>query len=146
VDDPVGGASARGAGERARSHLVFKAQLHTKVRKRLTQASVEFPQRDTTKAIAEAAGVSEVIIFRHFGRTCLWAVASVDTQNGHHRMVSTDPGPPSPPGRAPSASACEPYRELIAEALAPGRNAVAIWQVLVDDHGFPARYAKKTIL
>ena len=45
------------------------------------------------------------------------------------------------PGRAPSASACEPYREIIAEALTRGRNAVAIWQNLVDDHGFPARYA-----
>jgi transposase len=67
--------------------------------------------------------------------------------------VSTDPGPskpaitgtvstePAPPGRAPSASACEPYRELIAEAMARGRNAMAIWQDLVDDHGFPARYA-----
>ena len=36
---------------------------------------------------------------------------------------------------------CEPYREIIAEALTRGRNAVAIWQDLVDDHGFPARYA-----
>jgi transposase len=53
--------------------------------------------------------------------------------------VSTDPVPT--PTRAPSASACEPYRELIAEALARGRNAVAIWQDLVDDHGFSARYA-----
>src|SRR5881628_2536392 len=53
--------------------------------------------------------------------------------------VSTDPV--RPPGRAPSASACEPYREIIADALARGRNAVAIWQDLVDDHGFPARYA-----
>src|SRR4029453_19180808 len=52
-----------------------------------------------------------------------------------------DPGHPPPPGRAPSASACEPYREIIADALARGRNAVAIWQDLVDDHGFPARYA-----
>src|SRR6266545_3575212 len=55
--------------------------------------------------------------------------------------VSTDLMTPRPPGRAPSASACEPYREIIAEALARGRNAVAIWQDLVDDHGFPARYA-----
>ena len=42
------------------------------------------------------------------------------------------------PERAPSASACEPYRELIAEALGRGRNAMAIWQDLVDDHGFTA--------
>ena len=55
--------------------------------------------------------------------------------------VSTDSVRPPPPGRAPSASACEPYREIIADAVARGRNAVAIWQDLVDDHGFPARYA-----
>src|SRR3954463_1874373 len=55
--------------------------------------------------------------------------------------VSTDPGRRPPPGRAPSPSACEPYREIIADALTRGRNAVAIWQDLVDDHGFPARYA-----
>ena len=45
------------------------------------------------------------------------------------------------PSRAPRASACEPYRELIAEAVGRGRNAMAIWQDLVDDHGFPAGYA-----
>jgi hypothetical protein len=55
--------------------------------------------------------------------------------------VSTDPVRPPLPGRAPSASACEPYREHIAEALARGRNAMAIWQDLVDGHAFPARYA-----
>jgi transposase len=51
--------------------------------------------------------------------------------------VSTDSGP----ARAPSASACEPYRELIVAALGRGRNAVAIYQDLVDDHGFTAKYA-----
>jgi transposase len=58
--------------------------------------------------------------------------------------VSTDSGAgpePAPPGRAPSASACEPFRELIVEALSRGRNAKAIWQDLVDDHGFKGRYA-----
>src|SRR5690349_15411381 len=56
--------------------------------------------------------------------------------------VSTDQATPwPPPGRAPCASACEPYRELIVEALSRGRNAMAIWQDLIDDHGFSARYA-----
>jgi len=55
--------------------------------------------------------------------------------------VSTDSGPIPRPARAPSASACERYRDLIAEALGRGRNAMAIWQDLVDDHGFTARYA-----
>jgi len=40
----------------------------------------------------------------------------------------------------PTSSACEPYRELIEEALGRGRNAKAIWQDLVDDHGFAASY------
>ncbi len=51
--------------------------------------------------------------------------------------MSTD----SKPARAPTASACEPYRELIAEALSRGRNAMAIWQDLIDDHGFGGQYA-----
>src|SRR5205085_7958328 len=45
------------------------------------------------------------------------------------------------PGRCPSASACEPYREIIEVALSKDRNAMAIWQDLVDGHGFPGRYA-----
>jgi transposase len=44
------------------------------------------------------------------------------------------------PGRSPSASACEPYREQIELGLSRGRNAMAIWQELVDAHGFTARY------
>jgi transposase len=55
--------------------------------------------------------------------------------------VSTDSGAIPRPGRAPSASACEPYRDLIERALERGRNAMAIWQDLVDAHGFPARYS-----
>jgi hypothetical protein len=68
-----------------------------------------------------------------------WTVKTGHFQAG----VSTDsePGPLAPPpGRAPSASAW-PVRELIAEALSRGRNARAIWQDLVDDHGFRAGYA-----
>lgn len=45
------------------------------------------------------------------------------------------------PERAPTASACEPYRALIEQAAQQGRNAMAIWQDLVADHGFGAQYA-----
>ena len=62
--------------------------------------------------------------------------------------ASTDPEAGKPPaeaeprpGRSPSSSACEPYREIIEAALAKGRNAVAIFQDLVDGHGFAAGYA-----
>jgi transposase len=44
------------------------------------------------------------------------------------------------PGRSPSASACEVYREVIELGLSRGRNAMAIWQDLVDINGFAAGY------
>jgi hypothetical protein len=43
-------------------------------------------------------------------------------------------------GRCPTASACEPYRDFIEISLGKGRNAKAIYQDLVDDHGFTGRY------
>src|SRR5580704_12019562 len=39
-----------------------------------------------------------------------------------------------------SFSACDPYRELIEVELGRGRNAMGIWQDLVDVHGFPGGY------
>lgn len=40
-----------------------------------------------------------------------------------------------------TASSCEPYRELIEQYLADGRHAMSIWQELVEQRGFTARYA-----
>jgi transposase len=59
------------------------------------------------------------------------------------KEVISDPAPPSwpRPTRSPVASKCEPYRELIEDALERGRNAKAIWQDLVTAHGFVGRYA-----
>jgi hypothetical protein len=48
--------------------------------------------------------------------------------------------PDPPPGRSPSASACWPYREVIELGLSRGRNAMAIWQDLVDTCSFAAGY------
>ena len=50
--------------------------------------------------------------------------------------VDNDPQP----GRSPSTSACELYREFIETAPAKGPNAMAIWQDLVDGHGFGEKY------
>jgi len=41
---------------------------------------------------------------------------------------------------SPSQSSCEPFQEAIQLALSRGRNARAIWQDLVSDHGFRAGY------
>ncbi len=45
--------------------------------------------------------------------------------------VEGSPGP---------SSACDPYREAIELGLSRGRNAMAIWQDLVDQHGFAGGY------
>ena len=52
--------------------------------------------------------------------------------------------PESAPGCSPTASACEPYREVIEAGLGKGRNAKAIWQDLVSDHGFRRAYHPKS--
>jgi len=48
---------------------------------------------------------------------------------------------PERPGRSPSASACQAYRELIEIGVERGRTARAIYEDLVDVHGFAAGYA-----
>ena len=62
--------------------------------------------------------------------------------------VTTDPeaGNPTlaelsiPAESAVSASAAEPYREIIEHALDRGRNAMGIWQGLLSDQGFAGSY------
>jgi transposase len=108
-------------------------------------------RRETASAYLKAAGVA---VRARGGRPTHWPPKPATTPE-----VSTDPAPSKPattgevstdspptpwppsPTRAPRASACEPHRERIVAALTRGRNAMAIWQDLVSDHGFPARYA-----
>lgn len=59
--------------------------------------------------------------------------------------VATDPATELPPPRPPtqtaaSPSACEPHRAFIEAQLRLHRNAMAIYQDLVDDHGFTGAY------
>ena len=61
--------------------------------------------------------------------------------SGEGASTDSEPVIATAPSRAPAASACEPYRELIEAALRIGRNAKAIWQDLVSYHGFTAEYA-----
>jgi transposase len=61
----------------------------------------------------------------------------VTTDSGEQTPKSPQPQPANP---SPSASACEPYRESIEVGLSRGRNAMAIWQDLVCQHGFNGGY------
>lgn len=112
-------------------------------------------RRETASVYLRAAGIP-IRPPRRWGR---WPLAKPANE------VSTDPStPPNPanevitdsatapsdqsqptwsprPGRCPAASACEPFREFIDRGLSRGRNAVAIWQDLVTQHGFTAKYS-----
>ena len=94
-------------------------------------------RRETASAYLKAAGIA---IRAPRGRR-----PPAGSKPASREGVSTDSEAPiaSPPqpGRAPAASACEPHRELIEAALRLGRNAMAIWQDLVTDHGFVGGYA-----
>jgi transposase len=104
-------------------------------------------RRETISEYLKAAGVP---VRARGGRPRAWPPPNPATTPGVStdsranpattEKVSTDPAG-TLPTRAPSASACEIYREVITDALTHGRNAMAIWQDLVDDHGFSAKYA-----
>jgi transposase len=96
-------------------------------------------RRETASAYLKGAGIAPRPPGR-WGRPPKPANAagvSTDSAPGS----APDPEPAAAPGHSPMASRCEPYRELITAALAHGRNAMAIWQDLIDAHAFPAGYA-----
>ena len=61
----------------------------------------------------------------------------VTTDSGGQTPEKPQPQPTHP---SPTASACEPYRETIELGLNRGRNATAIWQDLIDQHGYSGGY------
>jgi transposase len=81
-------------------------------------------RRETVSVYLRTAGVE--VCLPGWGRRALAKPAI---------QVTTDSGPPD---RSPSA--CEPCRELIEQGLARGRNAMALWQDLVSNHGFGGGY------
>lgn len=63
-------------------------------------------------------------------------ITDFGVESADDNAVTLDPSP----GESSSASTCEPWREVIESGISRGRNAKAIWQDLVDDHGFTGGY------
>ena len=102
-------------------------------------------RRETAGAYLRAAGIA-IRAPGEWGRADPKPASPVSTDPAAKPaiQVSTDSATAigaGPPAISPTASVCEPYRECIEEALVKGRNAMAIWQDLVDRHGFAHRYA-----
>jgi transposase len=90
-------------------------------------------RRETAGAYLRAAGIA-VRIPRAWGRRAPAKPANEVTPDFVGLLSQM---PSAPAGRV---SACKPYRDLIEEQLSRGRNAKAIWQDLVTDHGYPGDY------
>ncbi len=103
-------------------------------------------RRETAAGYLKAAGIS----VRQAGRLCCRRPPPSKPAN----EVTTGPEASKPANDGevttgsgganklpdPTASASEPYRELIESALSQGRNAMSIWQELVDRHSFTGAY------
>jgi transposase len=90
-----------------------------------------------------------------------WTERRVGRETGHHRLTvrriareiaakgAADPAAdaesvsaadPEPAERRTSRSSCEPHRPFIEAEVAKGRNAMAIFQDLVEHHGYEGAY------
>jgi transposase len=76
-----------------------------------------------------------------FGTTAIVATADpVPAKPATEGTTDSDEVPDEEPAPPPSASACAVHRDAIELGLAHGRNAMAIWQDLVDTRGFTGGY------
>ena len=117
---------------------VLKSHLRITIETLLTSG---VPQRE----IARRTGVDRKTI-RHYARPAAAPPAptspGVATGSPGDPEQSPPPRPPAPAGiRTPAAaaltiSACEAHRAWIEAQVALGRNAVSIFQDLVEGHGF----------
>lgn len=88
---------------------------------------------ETQREIAKRTGVNR--------RTIRAIAAKRSGVAADSASPSDQTAPPRPPATVKQAeSRCEPFRSFIEQALAQGRNAVAIYQDLVDEHGFTHGY------
>jgi hypothetical protein len=94
-------------------------------------------RRETIASYLRAAGIS-VRPPGGWGRQAPKPANEVITDSGAESAVIVVPEPH--PIVRPSASLSTTYREAIELGLSRGRNAMAIWQDLVDSHGFSASY------
>jgi len=92
-------------------------------------------RRETASGYLSAAGV--VVYLPGWGRRAP-AKPAIQVTTDFIAAFSQNSEPPK--SRKSSPSTCEPYREQVDLGLRLGRNAMAIWQDLVSDHGFAGGY------
>lgn len=113
----------------------------------LVRAKISF------REIQERLGIRRETVSKYAQAAGLWRISKPATPEGVAtglEFKSGQPPPPRPPDGGASVvvpkipaharSACDPHREWIELQIRLGRNATAIYQDLVDQFGFLARY------
>jgi len=103
-------------------------------------------RRETASAYLKAAGITVAGVGRRSAsKPAIRVATDLGSKPGNEvttdfiRPFSQDTPILLPPSQV-STSECEPFRETIEQSLSRGRNAMAIWQDLITDHGFSGAY------
>jgi transposase len=93
------------------------------------------------REIERVTGISRHTIRTYQQRFAADAANCPGVATGPVARAAPQTAPPRPPACVPVAtSLCEPWREFIEAQLRLKRNAMAIYQDLVDQHGFAGKY------
>ena len=93
------------------------------------------------REIERVTGISRHTIRTYQQRLTAEPANCPGVATGSPAFAAAQSAPPWPPARVPVAtSLCEPWREFIEAQLRLKRNAMAIYQDLVDQHGFAGKY------
>ncbi len=100
-------------------------------------------RRETASAYLKAAGIAIRAVRgrRAPPKPASQAITDPGADSKPASWAITDSEAPTPQVVKPQPSACEAYREMIEQALSDRRNGVAIYQELVDKHGFGGSYS-----
>ena len=98
-------------------------------------------ERSTTqREIARITGIDRKTIRSYHQRWLADLSNSPGVATGSEAVATQIPPPWPPTSASTSYSLCEPHRDFIEAQLLSRRNAMAIYQDLVDAHGFTAAY------
>jgi len=88
------------------------------------------------RQVAELLGIHRETVGKYFDRLQNQPNAPPGSED-----LAAEPNPNPPPTAAPGpASICEPFRDLIGAKLQQGLTAQRIYQDLITEHGFSAKY------
>jgi transposase len=118
----------------------LKATVITLLEKGISQREINRKTGINRKTIRRYAQLYDSVIFEEAEHSNYPSLEGVATGSSFLPVQNPPPRPPALESLPKNASACEPHRKWIEEQLRLGRNAMAIYQDLVELFGFTHQY------